>query len=44
MKIDEKYIEYLSRYENKVAQKKNRIWIGVLLEINNIKYFAPLSS
>lgn len=44
VKIDEKYIEYLSRYENKVAQKKNRIWIGVLLEINNIKYFAPLSS
>lgn len=44
VKIDEKYIEYLSRYENKIAQKKNRIWIGVLLEINNIKYFAPLSS
>lgn len=44
VKIDEKYIEFLSEYENKVAQKKNRVWIGVLLEINHMKYFAPLSS
>jgi len=44
--IDEKYIEYLRIYDNKVAYNKNskRPYIGILIIQNKQKYFAPLSS
>ena len=44
--IDDDYIEYLRKYEDKIYYNKNktRPYVGVVLEINSIKYFAPLSS
>lgn len=48
VRLDEKYCEYLRKYDNKVPysydKKKLRPFIGVLFEMNNCKYFAPLSS
>lgn len=48
--IDEQYINYLSQFSEhlfrnaKINQKYSRKYIGILFEINNLKYFAPLSS
>lgn len=46
--VDKEYIEFLSNNEKNIMYEKDgkssRKYIGVLLEINNIKYFAPLSS
>ena len=48
--IDEKYINYLSQFSEhlfknaKITQKHSRKYIGVLFEINEMEYFAPLSS
>ena len=48
--VDEKYINYLKQFENKVfnnstANAQNtRKYIGILLNINNVSYLAPLSS
>ncbi|HBJ1650321.1 TPA: type III toxin-antitoxin system ToxN/AbiQ family toxin [Clostridium botulinum] len=45
-KIREDYIEFLRKYDNKVLYNKNekRIYIGVILPINDTKFFIPLSS
>ena len=46
--IDPKYIVYLSKFQEHLfisdGDKSNRKYIGIILEINNYKYFAPLSS
>lgn len=44
--IDDKYISYLYNFDNKVPFNKNskRPYIGIVLEINGIKYFAPMFS
>ena len=48
--IDSAYIEYLSAFEEhlfrnkKVTQDFSRKYIGIILEIEGFKYFAPLSS
>ena len=48
--IDSDYIEYLSAFEEhlfrnkKVTQDFSRKYIGIILEIEGFKYFAPLSS
>lgn len=43
--IDDKYIEYLRKFDDKVAYNKNatRPYIGVIYTYNNIDYFAPLN-
>ena len=38
------YLKYLGIYENKVSLKANRPFIGIVFKVNNIEYFAPLSS
>lgn len=40
------YLDYLRNYDDKVSQDKEgkRKFVGVLLEINDQKYYAPLSS
>lgn len=42
------YINYLSHYQKHIFShtdgKDNRKYIGIVFEINGIKYFAPLSS
>lgn len=44
--IDDQYIEYLYQFDNKVPFNKNskRPYIGIILEINDITYFAPMFS
>ena len=44
--ISDKYVEYLYRYDNRVRLNKgqSRPYIGILFEINGIKYYAPLAS
>lgn len=44
--IDNEYIEYLRKYDNRVAFNKmpSRPYIGVVYLYHNFTYFAPLSS
>ena len=48
--VDDSYIDYLRQYDTKVLKHSgedyvtSRKYIGVLLEINDCKYLAPLSS
>ena len=44
--IDNDYINFLFQFDNKVPYNKEekRPYIGIVIEINKIKYFAPLSS
>lgn len=48
--IDSKYISFLAQYDQhlfqnaKITQNFSRKYIGILFEINDMKYFAPLSS
>lgn len=46
--IDEEYCNYLRQYDSKVTynfgEKKNRPYVGVLFNIENMEYFVPLSS
>ena len=48
VKLDYKYCDYLREYDYRVAYNKGskelRPYIGVLFNIKNIEYFAPLSS
>ena len=48
VKVNPDYCEYLRRYDKRVYYnsdfKDTRPFIGVLFEIENIEYFAPLSS
>lgn len=48
VRLDYNYCDYLRKFDNKVPYNKDkkelRPFIGVLFEINNCKYFAPLSS
>ena len=47
-KINEEYLDYLRKYEKKISftkeDKQNRKFVGVVLQINNVDYYAPLSS
>ena len=46
--IKTEYIKYLSQYQKHLFMhdngKEKRKYIGIILEINSVKYFAPLSS
>ena len=46
--IKNEYIQFLSKYQNHVFIQKNgknkRKYIGIILKINGMNYFAPLSS
>lgn len=44
--INNDYINYLYKFDNKEPYNKQqkRPYIGIVIEINNIKYFAPLFS
>ena len=46
--IQYEYIQYLSLYQKHIFShkdgKSNRKYIGIVMEINGMKYFAPLSS
>lgn len=48
--IDSKYISFLAQYDQhlfknaKLTQNFSIKYIGILFEINDMKYFAPISS
>ena len=44
--IKDDYIRFLSSYDGKVAFNKqsHRPYVGVVLEVGNVKYYAPFSS
>ncbi len=48
--VKDEYIEYLSKYDSNIMNSKikerkfKRKYIGILFEINNVLYIAPLSS
>ena len=44
--IKEDFIAFLRQFDSKVAENKNqsRPYVGVVLEINSVKYYAPFSS
>lgn len=48
VKLNVDYCNYLRRFDNKVPfnfdEKELRPFVGVLFEVNNYMYFAPLSS
>ncbi len=48
VKVDYHYCDYLRSFDNKVCYnsgtKELRPYLGILFEINNCEYFAPLSS
>ncbi len=48
VKLEPKYCNYLRQFDNKVPynykEKELRPFMGVLFEVNNCMYFAPLSS
>lgn len=48
VKLDVDYCNYLRKFDSRVPYnfngKEARPFVGVLFEINNCKYFAPLSS
>ena len=48
VKIDSEYCDFLRTFDSKVPynfnKKANRPFVGVLFEVNECKYFAPLTS
>ncbi len=48
VKLNDQYCNYLRNYDNKVPynfnDKSNRPFVGILFQINNCSYYAPLSS
>ncbi|MDD6071344.1 MAG: type III toxin-antitoxin system ToxN/AbiQ family toxin [Clostridiales bacterium] len=46
--INSNYIKYLAKYQDHLfisdGDKANRKYIGIILQMNGLKYFAPLSS
>ena len=44
--IKDDFIAYLQKFDTKVAENKNqtRPYVGVVLEINSVNYYAPFSS
>ena len=46
--IKSEYVKYLGNYQKHIFSQSNgkerRKYIGIVLEINGMKYFAPLSS
>lgn len=46
--VDSKYCDYLRKFDNRVTynfnEKQLRPFVGILFEVNNYQYFAPLSS
>jgi protein AbiQ len=47
--VSKEYIKYLKNFENKIPNveykdRKDKFFCGVVLTINNLNYFAPISS
>ena len=48
IKVKEEYVRYLKKFDDKVQDnsnlKNNKPYVGVLIEKEDKRYFAPLSS
>ena len=48
VKVDSNYCDYLRQFDNKVPYNYNnkelRPFIGILFKVEDVEYFAPLSS
>ena len=44
--VKDNFIAYLRQFDSKVSENKNesRPYVGIVLQIENIKYYAPFSS
>ena len=42
--INEEYLEYLRKFDEKVPRKKVSPYCGIVLQIGDINFYAPLSS
>lgn len=48
--VSDKYIQYLRKFDNKVYDNKennrkfNRKYLGIVLTINELNYYIPMSS
>lgn len=42
--ISEEYKKYLQNYDNKVSEKENRKFYGILISKDNIDYYIPFTS
>ena len=43
--VDEELIDYYRKFDSRILYtKENRKYLGIILEIDSIKYLAPLSS
>lgn len=44
--VKDDFITYLRQFDSKVSENKNqsRPYVGIVCEVNSIKYYAPLSS
>ncbi|MBO5004522.1 MAG: type III toxin-antitoxin system ToxN/AbiQ family toxin [Clostridia bacterium] len=47
-KINEKYVKYMSKFDNRISksydEKRRRPFIGIVLNVEGILYFAPFTS
>ncbi len=43
-RINKNYIDYLRNFDKNVRKKPNRVYIGIVLSLENYNYFVPLSS
>ena len=44
IRLTYEYLMYLKKIETRISEKIKRPLIGIVLEVDNKKYFAPLSS
>ena len=42
--ITEKYKDYLRKFDNRVSQKENRKFYGIIVTNNNMDYYVPFTS
>ncbi len=44
--VKNNYIQYLRKFDSKISENKfeSRPYVGIVLDVNGIKYYAPLSS
>lgn len=42
--ITEKYKDYLRKFDNRVSQKENRKFYGIIVTNNDMDYYIPFTS
>lgn len=46
--VDKEYVKYLKKYDLKIGnvdyEGKHKLYIGIIIEVNSMKYYLPISS